>query len=66
MIIIDITCGALTAACLWNIIRSGSTPGHEFAWMRREQNPDKTLLVWYGEETEYHLCPILFREVLEL
>jgi hypothetical protein len=41
---------------------SGVYPGK--CWMRREHCA--TYLVWYGEETADHKCPILFRHVLDL
>ena len=41
---------------------SGVYPGK--CWLRREVRPERTLLVWYGPETEDKCCPILFREVL--
>lgn len=42
---------------------TGVYPGK--CWMRREEGR-APLLVWYGEETPEHTCPILFREVLVL
>lgn len=41
---------------------SGVYPGK--AWMRREAG--RTLLAWYGAENADKMCPILFREVLEI
>lgn len=41
---------------------SGVYPGK--CWRRVES--DRHLLVWYGDETPEGLCPILFREILEV
>lgn len=41
---------------------SGCYPGK--CWLRIER--DRRLLVWFGDETPQHTCPILFREILEV
>jgi hypothetical protein len=43
-------------------IPTGVYPGK--CWLRREEG--RVMLVWYGEETPEHNCPILFRDVIVL
>lgn len=40
---------------------TGVYPGK--CWQRKERNPDRHLLVWYGAENAEKNCPILFREI---
>jgi hypothetical protein len=41
---------------------TGVYPGK--CWQRKERDPDRHLLVWYGDENNEGKCPILFREIL--
>ena len=43
-------------------IPSGVYPGK--CWLRRQEG--KRLLAWFGDETPQGMCPILFREILEV